>query len=181
MSITKDREKTAYDALAEQFGFTSRMQGPRIEKVVVSSGVGKKRDKKTIEFIEERLAEITGQKAAPRAARISIASFKVREGDTVGLQVTLRGARMFDFLDKLIHIALPRTRDFRGLSTSAIDDMGNMTIGIKESTIFPEVGEEDLKDVFGLAVTIVTTAKNKAEAEAFFRHIGVPLKATEAK
>ncbi|MFZ1075548.1 MAG: 50S ribosomal protein L5 [Minisyncoccia bacterium] len=175
MSITKQRQQSAYLALAETFGYTSPMQGPRISKVVVSTGVGKKRDKKQIELIQDRLATITGQKPAPRAARLSIASFKVRQGDTVGLQVTLRGARMYDFLDKLIHIALPRTRDFRGLSPKAIDDMGNFTIGIKENTIFPETSDEDLKDVFGLAITIVTTAKGKAEAEAFFRHLGMPL------
>lgn len=175
MSITKERQQSAYLALAKDFGYTSAMQGPRIMKVVVSTGVGKKRDKKQIELIEDRLAKITGQKPAPRAAKQSIASFKVREGDTVGLQVTLRGARMYDFLDKLIHIALPRTRDFRGLSAKAIDDMGNITIGIKEHTIFPETSDEDLKDVFGLAMTVVTTAKSKAEAEAFFRHIGMPL------
>ena len=175
MSITKQRQQEAYLALKEAFGYTSVMQGPRILKVVVSSGVGKKRDKKQIELIQDRLAKITGQKSAPRAAKQSIASFKVREGDTVGLQVTLRGARMYDFLDKLIHIALPRTRDFRGLKASAIDDMGNMTVGIKENTIFPETSDEDLKDVFGVAITIVTTAKSKPEAEAFLRHIGMPL------
>lgn len=175
MSITKQRQQTAYAALAATFGYTSTMQGPRIEKVIVSSGVGKKRDKKQIELIQDRLAKITGQKSAPRAAKTSIASFKVREGDTVGLQVTLRGARMYDFIDKLIHIALPRTRDFRGLTAKAIDDMGNITIGIKENTIFPETSDEDLKDVFGLAITIVTTAKTKVEAEAFFRHLGLPL------
>jgi len=181
MSITKQRQQSAYLALAEAFGYTSPMQGPRIQKVVVSTGVGKKRDKKQLELIEDRLAKITGQKAAPRAARLSIASFKVREGDTVGLQVTLRGARMYDFVDKLIHIALPRTRDFRGLSPKAIDDMGNLTVGIKEHTIFPETSDEDLKDVFGLAITIVTTAKSKAEAEAFFRHLGMPLIVEAAK
>lgn len=151
------------------------MQSPRITKVIVSSGVGKKRDKKQLEIIEDRLAKITGQKPSARPAKISIASFKVREGDKVGLQITLRSARMYDFIDKLIHIALPRTRDFRGISTKAIDDMGNITIGIKENTIFPETSDEDLKDIFGFAVTIVTTAKNKAEAEAFFRHLGMPL------
>ncbi|MFA6407886.1 MAG: 50S ribosomal protein L5 [Candidatus Paceibacterota bacterium] len=175
MSITKQKQQTAYLALAEKFGYTSPMQGARIQKVIVSSGVGKKRDKKQLELIENRLAKITGQKPSLRASRLSIASFKVREGDTVGMQVTLRGARMFDFIDKVIHIALPRTRDFRGLKASAIDDMGNMTIGIKDNTIFPETSDEDLKDVFGLAVTIVTSAKSKAEAEAFFRHIGIPL------
>jgi large subunit ribosomal protein L5 len=175
MSITKQHQQTAYEALKKDFGYTSPMQGPRISKVIVSTGVGKKRDKKQLEVIENRLARITGQKPSLRAARTSIASFKVREGDTVGMQVTLRGARMFDFLDKLIHIALPRTRDFRGLTAKAIDDMGNVTIGIKEHTIFPETSDEDLKDVFGFAVTVVTTAKTKAEAEAFFRHIGLPL------
>ena len=180
MSITKERQQTAYQALSEQFGYTSTMQSPRVEKVIISSGVGKKRDKKQIELIEDRMAKITGQKAAPRAARLSIASFKVREGDTVGLQTTLRGARMYDFLDKLIHIALPRTRDFRGLSATAIDDMGNITIGIKENTIFPETSDEDLKDVFGFAVTIVTSAKSKEEAEAFFRHLGLPLRTAPA-
>ncbi|MCX6786354.1 MAG: 50S ribosomal protein L5 [Candidatus Kaiserbacteria bacterium] len=175
MSITKQKQQTAYLALAETFGYTSPMQSPRIQKVIVSSGVGKKRDKKQLETIEDRLAKITGQKPSPRSARLSIASFKVREGDTVGLQITMRGARMYDFLDKLIHIAFPRTRDFRGLSAKAIDDMGNLTIGIREHTIFPETSDEDLKDVFGFAVTIVTTAKSKSEAEAFLRHIGVPL------
>ena len=174
-SITKQRQQTSYLALAKDFGYTSPMQSPRIIKVVVSSGVGKKRDKKQLEVIEDRLAKITGQKPSTRPAKISIASFKVREGDTVGLQVTLRGARMYDFIDKLIHIALPRTRDFRGLKASAIDDMGNLTVGIREHTIFPETSDEDLKDVFGFAVTIVTTAKNKAESEAFFRHLGMPL------
>ena len=175
MSITKQRQQTGYDALKEAFGYTSSMQAPHIEKVVISSGVGKKRDKKQVELISDRLARITGQKAAPRAAHVSIASFKVREGETVGLQVTLRGARMYDFIDKVIHIALPRTRDFRGLSAKAIDSMGNMTVGIKENTIFPETSDEDLKDVFGFAVTIVTSAKSKPEAEAFFRHLGMPL------
>lgn len=175
MSITKQKQQTAYAALQGAFGYTSTMQSPRIVKVIVSSGVGKKRDKKQLELIQDRLAKITGQKPALRPARLSIASFKLREGDIVGMQVTLRGARMYDFIDKMIHIALPRTRDFRGLKASAIDMMGNYTIGIKDNTIFPETSDEDLKDVFGLAVTIVTSAKSKAEAEAFLRHLGMPL------
>ncbi|MDP2593955.1 MAG: 50S ribosomal protein L5 [bacterium] len=176
MSLTKDRQHTAYQTLQERFLYKGPMRSPRVVRVVVSTGVGKKRsDPKQIELIENRLARITGQKSARRSARLSIASFKLREGETVGLQVTLRGARMYDFLDKLIHIALPRTRDFRGLSASAIDDMGNITIGIREHTIFPETGDENLKDVFGLAITIVTTAKSRDEAEAFLRHLGLPL------
>ena len=177
MSISKQRQQEAYAALAETFGYTSPMQGPRINKVVVSTGVGKKRDKKQIELISDRLSKITGQKPSERAATMSIASFKLREGEIVGYQVTLRGARMFEFLDKLVHIALPRTRDFRGLNKSAVDDMGNLTIGIRENTIFPETSEEDLKDVFGLSVTLVSTATNKEEADAFFRHLDIPLKA----
>ena len=176
MMLTKEKQQTAFDALASDFGYKNRLQTPRIEKVVVSSGTGKHKDKGRNEMVVARLAKITGQKASPRPARMSIASFKMREGDIVGFQTTLRGARMFDFLDKLIHIALPRTRDFRGIALTAVDDMGNLTVGIREHTIFPETADEDLKDVFGLAVTIVTTAKSKKEAEAFFTHLGVPFK-----
>jgi len=107
---------------------------------------------------------------------MSVAGFKLREGNIIGYQVTLRGARMNDFLDKLINVALPRTRDFRGLSVSSIDEMGNYNIGIKEHTIFPETSDEDINDVFGLGITIVTTAKTKKEAEALLRGIGIPLK-----
>lgn len=176
MKLSKIKQDSAFDVNAEAFGYKNKMAAPRILKVVVSSGVGKA-DKNRKAVVADRLGRITGQKPSPRAARQSIATFKLREGDIVGYQVTLRGARMFDFLDKLIHISLPRTRDFRGLNNTAIDAMGNMTIGIKEHTIFPETSEEDIKDVFGLAITIVTTAKTKAEAEAFFRHLGMPLKA----
>ena len=176
MILTKDKQQTAYQALAESQGYTNVMAAPRILKVVVSSGVGKKRDKAQLALVQDRLSRITGQKPSARPAKQSIAQFKMREGDIVGYQVTLRGGRMFDFLDKIIHIALPRTRDFRGINDSAVDQMGNLTIGIKENTIFPETADEDLKDVFGLAVTVVTTAKTRAEALAFFSHLGVPFK-----
>jgi large subunit ribosomal protein L5 len=176
MMLTKERQQTAYEAIGEAMGYKNRMAAPRVEKVIVSTGVGKKRDKKVLELIQDRLARITGQKAAPRSARMSIASFKVREGDVVGFQTTIRGARMYDFLDKLIHVALPRTRDFRGIPATAVDEMGNITIGIKEHTIFPETSDEEVKDVFGLAVTIVTTATSKKEAIAFFKHLGLPLR-----
>ncbi len=164
-----------FDSLKAAFGYTNKLRAPKLVKVVVSTGTGKIKDKKKIELIQDRLAMITGQKAAPRAAKKSIATFKLRKGDVIGYQVTLRGARMFDFLDKLNHIALPRSRDFRGISPSTIDTMGNMTIGIKEHTIFPETSDENLSDVFGIAITVVSTAKDKKEAEAFFRHIGIPL------
>jgi large subunit ribosomal protein L5 len=175
--ITQQKQQSVFTTFKDQFGYKNIMASPRLTKIVVSSGVGKAKDKKRNELVSDRLARITGQKPSARAARQSIASFKLREGDIVGFQVTLRGARMWEFLDKLIHIALPRTRDFRGLNATAIDDMGNYTIGIKENSIFPETSEEDLKDVFGLSVTLVTTAKTKKEAEAFLRHLGMPLKA----
>ena len=175
MKISKEKQGSTFATLKERFGYTNVFASPRLVKIVVSTGVGKA-DKNRKALIEDRLAKITGQKAAPRAAKQSIAQFKMRQGDIVGYQVTLRGNRMNDFLDKLVHIALPRTRDFRGLNLGAIDGVGNITIGIKDHTIFPETSEEDLKDVFGVAITLVTTAKSKEEAEAFFRHLGLPLK-----
>ncbi len=177
----KEVLKGAFDALKGTFEYKNVMQAPRIEKVIVATGVGKIDDKNRLALIEDRLAQITGQKVSPRPAKQSIASFKLREGEIIGYQVTLRGARMHSFLDKLIHVALPQTRDFRGLKVSAIDAMGNMTIGIPEHTIFPETVNEEIRDVFGFAVTIVTTAKNKKEAEALLRHIGLPLQTETAK
>lgn len=178
MNITKEKQASTFETLKGEFGYTNVFASPRLQKITVSSGVGKA-DKARKALIESRLMRITGQKASPRASKQSIAQFKMRQGEIVGFQVTLRGTRMFDFLEKLIHITLPRTRDFRGLTATAIDEMGNLTIGIKDHTIFPETAEEDLKDVFGLAITLVTTAKNKQEAEAFFRHLGIPFKNPE--
>jgi len=175
MNQVRTLEKKTFNSLKDECGYVNAMQAPKVVKVVISTGVGKIKDKNRIAVVEDRLAQITGQKAAARGAKKSIAAFKVREGDVVGYQITLRGSRMYDFLEKLVHIALPRTRDFRGLKVSAIDEMGNLTIGIKDHTIFPETSDEDLRDVFGFAVTIVSTAKNKKEAEVFFRHLGFPL------
>jgi large subunit ribosomal protein L5 len=176
MMISEQKQKSAFDTLKGEFGYSNVMASPKLVKIVVSSGVGKAKDKARIALVEKKLAQITGQKPSARAARKSIASFKLREGEIVGYQVTLRGQRMYEFLDKLVHIALPRTRDFRGLN-KGIDEMGNYTIGIRENTIFPETSEEDLKDVFGLSITFVTTAKTKEEAEAFLRHLDLPMKA----
>lgn len=174
MSITTNTK--TFDALKGDFGYKSSMQAPRVVKIIVSTGVGKfNKDKKRLELIEDRLARITGQKAAPRAAKKAIANFKSRVGDVVGYQVTLRGARMQAFLNKLVHIVFPRVKDFRGLKSAHIDEMGNISIGMKEHTVFPETADEESKDIFSLAMTIVTTAKNKKEAEHFLRHIGLPL------
>ena len=169
MQTLKEKSKTIP-------GYKNLMQSPRLVKVVVSSGVGSFKDKNKFKVVEDRLAKITGQKASVRGAKASIANFKSREGDTVGYQVTLRGQRMHDFLEKLIHIALPRTKDFRGISPKAADDMGNYTLGIKEHSIFPETADEELKDVFGFAITIVTTAKDKKEVIDFMTHLGFPFK-----
>jgi large subunit ribosomal protein L5 len=122
------------------------------------------------------LAKITGQKPIKRGAKKSIASFKSREGDIVGVQVTLRGEKMWSFLDRLFNIALPRTKDFRGISINAVDDMGNYTLSIKENTVFPETNDEDLKDVFGFGVTIVTNLKDKNSALEFFKALSFPFK-----
>jgi len=173
---TVEKQKTVMNALKETFGYVNVMQAPKVTKVVVSTGIGKVTDKKRREQITDRIARITGQKAAPRGAKKSIAAFKSREGDIVGLQVTLRGHAMWTFLDKLINVALPRTRDFRGIKIESIDEMGNITIAVKEHSVFPETADEDVKDIFGLAITLTTTAKTKEEAEALFRHLGLPLR-----
>ena len=177
MELIQDKQKTAYKTLKDECGWSNVMQTPRIEKVVVSVGTGKMiKDKHRIEVVTSRLAKITGQKAASRGAKKSIATFKTREGDTIGYQVTLRGARANDFVNRLIHVALPRTKDFKGISANSIDAMGNYTLGIKEHAIFPEAADEDIKDMFGLAVTIVTSANNKKDAKAYLAHLGFPFK-----
>lgn len=176
MKTIKEKEKNTFKDLSEKFGWTNEMQSPKIVKVVLSTGVGRiNSDKAKMKMIPEKMAKIAGQRPVAIKAKKSIAQFKVREGQLSGFQVTLRGKRMNDFLDKLINVSLPRTRDFRGLG-SKVDEMGNLTIGIKENTIFPETSDEDLKDVFGISVTVVTTAKNKEVARNFFEYLGFPFK-----
>lgn len=177
MMNIKEKEKKAYDAMKEAFGYTNVMQAPRVTKVIVSTGVGKTRnDKNKMTVVEDRLEKITGQKPAMVLAKKSIAQFKIRAGETAGYKVTLSGDRAHQFLDKLVNIAIPRTKDFRGINRTSVDEMGNLTWGVKENVIFPETGDEDLRDVFGMAITIVTTASNKEQATAFFEHLGVPFK-----
>ena len=172
----KQKEKEAYKALKEKFGYKNLMQSPRIQKVVINCGVGSVSDKKKLEAIAKKLALITGQKPSTQNAKKSIAGFKVREGQLSGYKTTLRGEKGNNFLDKLIHVVLPRTRDFRGLSTTSVDEMGNYSIGIKDNTIFPETADQDIKDAFGLAVTIVLSSKKKEETIAFLEFIGLPFK-----
>jgi large subunit ribosomal protein L5 len=177
MELLEDKQKKTFAMLKGDLGLKSVMQTPKIEKVVVSVGVGKmlkSGQKDKTELVAKRLMAITGQKPASRGAKKSIATYKTREGDLVGYQVTLRGARMNDFLNRLLNVSLPRTKDFKGISKSGIDEMGNYSLGIKEHTIFPETADEDIKDVFGMAVTVVTTAKDKKTAETYLRHLGFP-------
>jgi large subunit ribosomal protein L5 len=173
--------KDSFNTLKGPLALKNPMQTPRLVKVVISSGFGSTKDKRKIEIMADRLARITGQKPAVRATKKAIATFKTRVGDPIGYQVTLRGKRMCEFLDRLIHIALPRTKDFRGLSRTSVDAMGNYTIGIKEHTIFAETSDEDLKDVFGFAATIVTTSNDKKATLAFLEYLGLPVKKEEKK
>ena len=174
----KEKSQKSYSALKDKFGYKNVMAAPRLKKIIVASGTGSamKKDNKRNDLVADRMTKITGQKPALRGAKQSIASFKIRQGDPVGISVTLRGPRMYAFLEKFFNIAIPRTKDFRGYNASSVDDIGNLTLSVKEHTIFPETADEDIKDVFGLAVTIVTSAKTKAEGTAFFDMIGVPFK-----
>lgn len=178
METVKQKENKAYKLFKDKYGYKNIMAAPRLVKVVVSVGTGSgiKRNKDYNKLVIDRLAKITGQKPATKGAKKSIASFKIRIGDPVGVMVTIRGARMYGFLDKLINVAIPRTKDFRGIERKIVDDIGNLTMSIKEHTIFPETGDEELKDVFGMGITIVTSAKTKAEALDFFDTIGIPFK-----
>jgi len=169
--------KEVIPAMKEKFGYKNNLAVPRIERTVVNVGFSPViRDEKFQEEMAESIALITGQKPSPRQAKKSIAGFKIREGMKVGLAVTLRGQRMYDFLDRLIHITLPRSRDFRGLEEKNIDQGGNLNIGIKEQIIFPEISTESAKNIFGLEVSIVTTVKKRKEGKELFRLLGFPIK-----
>lgn len=179
METIETKKKNTFKELKEKLGLSSVMETPKIEKVVISIGTGSTDDKKKVELMEDRITKIAGQKPIVNKAKKSIASFKLREGDPVGLQITLRGRRMDDFLDKLINIALPRTKDFRGVSEKGLDEMGNYTLGIKEHTIFPETSDEDVRDIFGMSITFVTTAKDKKVAKELLVQMGLPFAKTE--
>lgn len=175
--LIQEQQKSTFETLKKDFEWANVMQTPKISKVVVSVGVGRMaKDKGKVEIVADRLEKITGQKAASRGAKKSIATYKTRVGDKVGYQVTLRGKRAEDFLNRLIHVALPRTKDFKGINAAGIDEMGNYTLGIREHTVFPETADEDIKDVFGMAITVVTTAKDKKAAQAYLEHLGFPFK-----
>ena len=163
--------------LAQEFGYKNTMQVPRVEKIVVNVGVGQAtQNPKLLEKATEELAAITGQKPLVRKARKSIANFKLRQGQNIGAMVTLRGDRMWEFLDRLVSVALPRVRDFKGVSPKAFDGRGNYTLGIREQIIFPEVDYDAIEKITGLNVTVCTSARSDAEGKALLAHLGMPFR-----
>ena len=162
-------------ALLKSFGFKNVMQVPRLEKIVLNIGLGESMDNpKALEAAVADLALVTGQKPVQTKARKSIANFKLREGRVIGTKVTLRGPRMWAFFDRLVNIALPRVRDFRGISPNAFDGRGNYTLGIKDQLVFPEIEYDKIDKLRGMEVTIVTTAQTDDEARALLRQLGMP-------
>jgi large subunit ribosomal protein L5 len=162
-------------ALKEEFGYKNDMQIPRLEKIVLNMGIGEAvKDTKKVKSAQEDLTAIAGQKAVITKAKNSIAGFRVREGMPLGVKVTLRGERMYEFLDRLVTIALPRVRDFRGVKASSFDGRGNFAMGVKEHIVFPEIDYDKVDEVWGLDVIICTNAKTDAEAKALLKHCNMP-------
>ena len=167
----------AIPALKKEFGYTNPMQVPRIEKVVLNVGLGEAdSNAKWIEVVCNEIGAITGQKPVVTKARKSIASFKLRQGMPIGVTVTLRRDRMYEFLDRLMNIALPRVRDFRGVSSKAFDGKGNYTLGIKEHIIFPEIAIDKIEKVYGMNICVVTSARTDDEARSLLKYLGMPFK-----
>jgi len=165
-------------ALVKRFAYNNYLQAPRIDKIVINMGLGEGKDNpKILDAAVNDLSIITGQRPIITRARRSVASFKVREGNPIGCKVTLRGIRMYDFLDKLFSVALPRVRDFRGISPHSFDGRGNFTIGIKEQLIFPEIEYSQVERVLGMDITIVTTAETDEEARELLSMMGMPFRA----
>lgn len=168
-------QKEVAPALMEQFNYSSVMQVPRIEKVCINQGIGAATgDKKLVDNAAAELSIIVGQKAVHTKAKTSISNFKLREGMPIGVRVTLRGNRMYEFLDRFLNISLPRVRDFRGVNDKSFDGRGNYTMGITEQIIFPEIDIEKVSKIMGMDITIVTTAKTDAEAYSLLKELGMP-------
>lgn len=169
--------ETTRPELMKQFEYTSIMQVPKIEKIVINMGVGDAiNDSKAMDGAVEDLAILTGQRPVVIKAKKSVATFKLREGMPIGAKVTLRGARMYDFFDKLISVSLPRVRDFRGVSKQAFDGRGNYTLGVREQIIFPEIKIDNIRKVRGMDIVIVTTAKTDEEGRALLKSLGMPFR-----
>ena len=175
--IQEKYEKEVLAQLMEKFNLKSKMEAPRIEKIVINMGVGKaQEDIKILESAMDDLATITGQKPVITRAKKAVANFKLRKGVPVGCKVTLRKTKMYDFLDRLINITLPRIRDFRGVSPSAFDKQGNYTLGITEQAIFPEINIDKVKHVQGMDIVIVIKAKSKEQSKELLRLLGMPFR-----
>jgi large subunit ribosomal protein L5 len=173
-------EQEVAPSLQKRFGYKSSMEVPRVEKITLNMGVGEaKTNSRALDKAIEELTLIAGQRARLRRARKSIAGFKIRAGMPIGAKVTLRGARMWEFLDRLVSIALPRIRDFRGLSPASFDGRGNYSLGVREQIIFPEINYDDVDSVRGLDVTITTTAGSDEEALALLRELGLPFRSSD--
>lgn len=175
--IRQEYTSNVVPALREEFGLKNVMQVPRIEKIVINMGVGEAiSNSKLLDGAMDDLASIAGQRPRMNRARISVASFKLREGMPVGCKVTLRGRRMYEFYDRLVNVALPRIRDFRGVSARGFDGRGNYTLGIKEHTIFPEIDYDKVIQVFGMDITFVTSARTDEQARALLAHLKMPFR-----
>lgn len=180
MNIKERYQKQALPELSKKFGLRNVMQLPKIEKVVVNVGIGKfLKDSNQVKDIQDSITTITGQKPLLTKARVSIAGFKLREGMEVGVKVTLRGKRMWDFLDKLVNASIPRIRDFRGIKQGSVDANGNLNLGIKEHLIFPEILPEQVKNIFSLQVNVATSAKDKEMGMELFKQLGFPIETGE--
>ncbi len=178
--LQESYEKEIVPAMVEQFHYTNRMAVPRLEKIVVNVGLGEAiANPRLLDSVADELAAITGQKAIIKKARRAIASFKLRAGMPIGVMVTLRRERMFEFLDRLINIALPRVRDFRGVAINAFDGRGNYTLGIRDQMIFPELDAGKVERVYGMNITIVTTAGTDEEARFLLGRLGMPFQRRE--
>lgn len=170
-------QKEVVPALMQQFNYSSIMQVPRLQKICINQGIGAATgDKKLVDNAANELTTIVGQKAVPTKARTSVSNFKLREGMPIGVRVTLRGERMFEFLDRFISVALPRVRDFRGVNDKAFDGRGNYTIGITEQIVFPEIDIDKVSKIMGMDITFVTSAQTDAEAFALLKEMGMPFK-----
>jgi large subunit ribosomal protein L5 len=170
-------EKELRSALMKELGFTNPMQVPRLEKIVVNMGLGEAiSNGKIIDASLAQLTVIAGQKPVITKSRKSIANFKLRQGQSIGVMVTLRGARMYEFFDRLVSVALPRVRDFKGVSPKAFDGKGNYTLGIREQIIFPEINYDQVEKIKGMNITVVTTARDDEEGRALLRQLGMPFR-----
>ncbi len=183
LRLKEKYQKEVVPEMMERFGYKNKMAVPKIEKVIINTGFGRlvsgktsEEQKKIQDFILEDLSLISGQRPILKKAKKSISGFKIRKGMAIGAVITLRGKRMFDFLERLIHIALPRTRDFRGIEPNSFDKKGNLTIGVREHIAFPEILPEKAKNIFGLEITVVTRAKRREEGIELLRLLGFPIK-----